>query len=83
MVKKTTTDAYWATFTLGPDYTMTQRVPPDKYMKNFCPFQFKGLECGYSGGATECDKTLKRCRQIGNSKRFGGEPGIPGVPTYI
>ena len=83
MVKKTTTDAYWATFTLGPDYTMTQRVPPDKYMKNFCPFPFKGIRCGYAGSATECNKTLKRCRELGNSVRFGGEVGIPGVPTYV
>ena len=83
MIKKTTTDAYWATFTLGPDYTMTQRVPPDKYMKNFCPFPFKGIRCGYNGSATECNKTLKRCRELGNSVRYGGEVGIPGVPTYV
>lgn len=83
MVKKTSVDALWVTFTLGPDYTMTQRVPPWRYMKNFCPFPFKGIRCGYNGPATECNKTLKRCRELGNSVRFGGEPGIPGVPTYI
>ena len=83
MIKKTTTDAYWATFTLGPDYTMTQRVPPDKYMKNFCPFPFGKIKCGYSGTGGPCNHTLASCRELGNSHRFGGEPGIPGVPTYI
>lgn len=81
-VKKTTADNYWVTFTLGPDYTLTQCVPPNKYRKNFCPYKFKRIECGYSGVATECNRTLGRCRELGNSKRFGGEPGIPGVPAY-
>ena len=82
-IKKTNTDAHWVTFTLGPDYTMTQRIPANKYMKNFCPFKFKGIECGYTGPGMECNKTLGRCRELGNSVRFGGEPGIPGVPTYV
>jgi len=82
MVKKSTADNYWVTFTLGPDYTLTQCVPPNKHRKNFCPYKFKGIECGYSGVATECNKTLGRCRELNNSERFGAEPGIPGVPAY-
>ena len=83
MIKKTNTDAQWVTFTLGPDFTMTQRIPPDRYKKNFCPFKFKGIKCAYLGAATECNKTLGRCRELNNSIRYGGHPGIPGVPTYV
>lgn len=83
MIKKTNTDAQWVTFALGPDFTMTRRLPERKYMKNFCPFKFKGIECGYNDTETECNKTLRRCRELKNSVRFGGEPGIPGVPTYV
>lgn len=78
-VKSTSTDAMWAYFNLGPDYALTQRFPPDRYMRNFCPFKFKGIKCGYSGPLTTCNKTLKDCRERNNSKRFGGFPGIPGA----
>lgn len=78
-VKSTSTDAMWAYFNLGPDYALTQRFPPDRYMRNFCPFKFKGIKCGYSGPLTTCNKTLKDCRERNNSERFGGFPGIPGA----
>jgi phage-related protein len=81
--KRAQVDAYWATFILGPDHNIIRRYPPRRYMKNFCPFEFGGIECGYSGEGGPCDHTLKSCRQLGNSARFGGEPGVPGVPTYI
>ena len=51
-------------------------------MKDFCPFKFKGVQCGYKGDETECNKTLSRCRALGNSVRFGGEPTIPQGGLY-
>ncbi|AZO96084.1 DUF1833 family protein [Halocella sp. SP3-1] len=78
-VKSTSTSAQWATFNLGPDCATTQRIPPDRYMQNFCPFKFKGIKCGYSGSESSCNKTLASCRVCHNSTRFGGEPGIPGA----
>jgi len=81
--KKSLVDAYWVTFVLGPDHSMVRRYPPRRYLKNFCPYQFGDTECGYAGAGGPCDHTLKSCRQLGNSARFGGEPGVPGVPTYI
>ena len=51
-------------------------------MKDYCPFKFKGIECGYKGAASKCNKTLKRCRELGNNERFGGEPSIPQGGLY-
>lgn len=79
-VKSTSTDAMWAYFNLGPDYSMTQRCPADKYNQNFCPYQFGKIKCGYNGSAyTTCNKTLSDCRERNNNVRFGGNPGIPGA----
>jgi phage-related protein len=81
--KKANVDAYWVTFTLGPDHNIVRRYPSRRYMKNFCPYGFGDIECGYSGTGGPCNYTLKSCRELGNSHRFGGEPGIPGVSTYV
>ena len=40
--------------------------------------QFKSPLCGYTGAATSCDRSLKRCAALGNSARFGGQPGLAG-----
>ena len=34
--------------------------------------RFKGNECGYSGAETECNRTYKRCNQLGNIDNYGG-----------
>lgn len=70
-------DAEWVTFTLGTDGLNNERFPMDRHMKDFCRFRFKGIECAYNGGETECNHTLARCRELGNSVRFGGEPALP------
>lgn len=81
-VENTSSDALWSMFNLGPAFSTKRRFPPETYRKNFCQFKFKGIRCGYNGSAAECNKTLKRCRELGNSVRFGGEPGIPGEGAY-
>jgi phage-related protein len=78
-VEKTSSDAMWSVLNLGPAFSTKLRVPQNTFHKNFCSFKFKGALCGYYGPETQCgNKTLKRCRELGNSHRFGGEPGIPG-----
>ena len=78
-VESLTVDVNWITVNLGPDFTTQLRVPADRYMKDFCPFKFKGYECGYNGLDESCDKTIDDCRKNKkNSVRFGGEPALPG-----
>lgn len=74
-LKQPKTDARWATFTLGAANPFTRRFPQQRILKNFCRFVFKSSLCGYEGSAGTCDKSLVRCRQLGNSDRFGGFPG--------
>jgi lambda family phage minor tail protein L len=69
-------DGEWANFTLGASTVYNKRVPQRRLIKNYCAFRFKGELCGYTGTATSCDKTLARCRELGNSSRFGGFPGV-------
>lgn len=62
---------------LGSENLTNRRSPPHRYLKGHCRYQeFKGTLCGYSGAETECDRTFERCRELGNSTRFGGFPGI-------
>jgi lambda family phage minor tail protein L len=75
-------DSMWATFELGASNPYSRRFPGNRILKNFCRYKrFKGPRCGYSGGATTCDRSLKRCRELGNSTRYGGFPvvGAAGI----
>ena len=82
VVTGVTCDVEWVTFTLGTDFSFTRRFPPVRMMKDYCQFKFKGVECGYRGAAQQCNKTLKRCRELGNNIRFGGEATIPQGGLY-
>ena len=75
-------DEQWIDFTLGNGYSAKTRRPLDRYMKNNCPFKYKGLRCGYRGNITTCMHTLADCRAHGNSKRYGGFPGIDQKGVY-
>jgi lambda family phage minor tail protein L len=59
------------------------QIPLRTYSRNYCLWKFKSTECGYSNGETSCNKTLARCRVIGNNLRFGGFPSIPNRRVYI
>jgi len=41
--------------------------------------EFKGTECGYSGGETWCDRTYARCQVLGNTNNFGGFRWLPSI----
>ena len=49
--------------------------------QNLCAWEFKGTECGYSGGASSCNKTTAQCRSYGNLANFGGFAYIPYTPV--
>lgn len=71
-------DPYWVSFTLSGDFPTLRRIPETRYLKDYCPFKFRGIECGYKQeDDAECNKTLDDCRKLDNSLRFGGEPSIP------
>lgn len=70
------TDSRWAEFTLGAANPFRRRFPQNRALKNFCRFKFKSPECGYVGEVQACGKTLAECRELNNSRRFGGFPGV-------
>lgn len=80
IVKDSGRDAVWCSITLGVVDEGQKRFPEKRVMRDFCSYiastGFKGIECGYNGTATSCDGTLARCRELGNSKRYGGCPGV-------
>jgi len=76
-LSKPQSNAQWVTFVLGAANPFTRRFPRNRFLKSHCRVQkFKDADCGYSGAETICDRTLTRCRELGNSDRFGGFPGI-------
>jgi len=68
--------ARWVTFTLGAPNPLRQRFPLNQFIALHCRWRFKSAECGYTGEETTCNRTLKNCRELGNSTRFGGFPGM-------
>jgi phage-related protein len=90
-LKKPATDSKWATFTLSASNPFNRRFPLTRMTKNRCRYKsikapiggFKGTRCGYTGVQTACDGTLSRCRELENSTRFGGFPGIGNTPLVI
>ena len=69
-------DNQWASFKLGAENPFSKQYPLRQIFADFCQWKFKSSQCGYSGSATSCDKTLVKCRQLNNSPRFGGYPGV-------
>ena len=81
-VTKTVCDPLYVSFTLGGAYPITSRRPTRRFLKNFCPFVYKGTECAATSAAADCDHSLAACKARGNSARFGGEPAIPMGGLY-
>lgn len=75
LVQPTSTRDY-ITFTLGAPNPYRKRFPLNRILKNNCRYKFKQERCGYTGTATSCNKTLTRCRELNNSTRYGGFPGV-------
>ena len=82
-VKATPVTESKVSFTLGNAYPAKSRRPYRRYMKNNCPFKYKGVMCGATSSLASCNHTLSDCRARGNSTRFGGFPGIPQGGLYV
>lgn len=75
-VMSTTSEADWISFDLGVPSPMRRRFPPCRFIALHCNWNFKSVECGYAGIATQCDRSLDRCQVLDNEARFGGYPGL-------
>lgn len=65
----------FVTLNLTAKNPVVSRFPRLRMSRTHCRYRdFKGTLCGYAGGETECNRTLKQCREYGNSARFGGFP---------
>lgn len=69
-------DCNFASFKLGASNPFMQKYPSRAIYASVCQWKFKSTQCSYSGSETVCDKTLERCRQLGNSARIGAFPGV-------
>jgi phage-related protein len=74
ILKQPKSNAHWVTFVLSASNPYMRRFPQARILKNHCRFTFRGLRCGYFGLEATCNRTLTRCRELGNSTRFGGFP---------
>lgn len=70
------TNAETATFSMTSNSPFNMIIPKRRFIKQFCYWKFKGTECGYTGIATTCNKSLSQCKQYNNSSRYGGFPGV-------
>lgn len=75
-------DDSWIEIKLSADYVTSFRISAKIFKRDFCDYQFKGIECGYNGSELLCNHSLKRCRELENETRFGGEPTI-GSGFYV
>lgn len=70
---------YVISFTLGAENAVSRQFPRRKQTRDFCQWQYKSLQCGYTGGLPSCDLSLKGpngCQTHANVLRFGGFRGI-------
>ena len=81
-VQSVSYDENWVSFVLTGAVNLFRRVPLRRFLKNFCPYQYKGPECKSTSSYLTCDKSLANCRQRDNEARFGGEPAIPQGGIY-
>jgi phage-related protein len=77
--------AEWATFILGASNPYGKRYPADRISKNHCRHHFKEeFTCKFTGSTpSTCDKVYTTCSSMmwaagsyGNTKNFGGFPGV-------
>jgi phage-related protein len=77
-----TADPSWVTWSLGAPNPLFKRFPLYRFISGHCNWVGRfnttiNIECGfYDGGSTLCDGSLTRCRELNNSHRFGGFPGM-------
>ena len=50
---------------------------PARTFDDFCPWDFKGVECRYAGSELACDHSWARCNELVNIDSYGGFRFIP------
>lgn len=78
--------------TLSGFTNLPKKVDTGFVLSSMCPHRFKGHRCKYSGAETDCDKTIQRCAELGNTVNHGGFPflsfdedktnGAPQLPEF-
>ena len=82
-----TVDETFVTFILSTPSPLKKRFPQDKYIARYCNWTFNspavraagtnaGVECGYLGADTTCERTKDACELKANLPKFGGYPGL-------
>jgi phage-related protein len=66
----------WVSLSLGAPSPLRRKFPPDRYLATACAWEFKSIECGYTGSDITCNKTYAECVNKGNDARFGGFYGL-------
>lgn len=82
-VQSVSYDENWVSFVLTGAVNLFRRVPLRRFLKNFCPYQYKGPECKATSLLPDCNKSYADCKARNNRTRFGGEPGIPQGGLYV
>lgn len=73
-----------ATFSLSIGIEFLDVQFPNRIASSrFCQWPFRGQECQYRGPDASCSKTFDDCKRKGNSRRFGGFPGILNQRFYF
>lgn len=74
-------------FTLGLGIPMFLRFPERRFLKNFCEYEYGGIECGVGvetlAEYPTCNRSLTDCDKRCNSRRFGGEPAMGQGGFYV
>jgi hypothetical protein len=55
---------------------------PARTFTAYCPWNFKGFECGYAGAETQCNKSWSRCSELSNTARYGGFRFMPHTGAF-
>ena len=78
IVLSTSVSSMWVSFQLGMPSPIRKRFPLERFMAVQCNWSdhFGGAECTYSGEASICDGSYRRCKELLNTVHFGGHPGI-------
>lgn len=87
VVTKVSYNTQWVAFELGSGYPEQSRRPERRLFKNYCQFEYCGVECGavpsIKNTYPTCKRTLADCRERGNNTRYGGEYSIPEGGLYV
>ena len=77
-VKFVSCNEQWIELVISVPDPLLMNFPLNSFRPNHCRWDFKGVECNYSGSGVYCDHTRKQCREYGNEINFGAELGLQG-----